>query len=672
MRQTFRARTPKLFSLVGLIFFVSVAGFSIFSNPVLAQTVYLPQFNLEQRVYIDPALAKHPRYPVQFHDIDRQLATYEQQHHIQIYLVAAQQRDHIVSNQTNQAAIELDNLLARWQNNAKFPRNTYLTIFWLRRSDNINRGWVAANAGSHLKAKGLTKDAFSNPDGLIIPTLKEYMPNDPHGAILAIVRNVNQVLATDQLEQQTALQLKYEQLKREQQLMADVLKQFQRYLPLGIIVLFVVGTLSSLCRNFMQRRTEARLVICFWQDRLNNANLMYTELYDHYSDFLKVRSNWAKEFLGETLTHYQAAANDFLELTIRLEAVNGRLQYALAARGDNFFPLTSGFHKAMTLLKSKPITVIGQDISLEMAGLFAGKTLEISEEPEQMLATMADLFAGTNQKLALIVRTFQTIKSIRSSVERLCLTITDIKGKLGECLIPFEPFYCRQEQLQQRWRSLDWGLKVDPLALVADAVEIEQAFEALAHGMERALTLNTELIATKKKIDATARKVKDVRASLIEYNYPQLECDPRALPSQLFALAEEGGNPDVRLIEAGFCWDSAHKGLLAGELDEAQSKIAIAQSALAQAEQIIEAVKAAKAFVEEQVGLTTPKINQLADALPSAQLALVSLCDEFLNHNFTESLEFFNQASLVKAIADFHLAQIKHSYRKSGLKASPF
>lgn len=675
MRQTFRAKTSKIFPIV-LTFCVGITGLTIFSSPVLAQTTYSPQFNLGQRVYIDPALAKHPTYPVQFHDIDRQLAAIEQQHQIHIYVVAAGQQDYITSTQTNQAVVELDNLLAHWRKQPEFPKNTYLTIFWLRRSDNVDRGWVAANAGRRLRAKGLTKDAFSNPDGLIIPVLKQYMPSDPQGAILTIVQNVNQVLEKDELEQQAILQLKHKQIVRQQQEQEErrvqqlkrqqqeqeQLKQFQRYLPSGIIVLLVAGTLSGLCINFRRRRIEARLIICSWQERLNNANRLYSELYDRYFDFLNVRSNWTKVLQGETRSHYQAAVSDFVELTIRLEAVNLRLQYAIAARGGNFFPLTGGFEKARASLKSLPITATGEDVTLEMADLFAGKTLEISEEPEQMLATMADLFAGTSRKLALIARTFQSLEEIRDWVEQLCLKITGTEEKLNECSIPFDPIQCRLLQVQQRWRKQNSNLNFDPLAHLADACLTKQAFEAIALDMERLLVLYSELNAARIHIDTVALRVQNVRASSVDYNYPPLSGDRHKEPHQLFALAEKGGNPDCSLTEAYEHWQAAQHNLLEAELDKSQSLHTLALAAADQAEQTIESVKTAKVFVEKQVLLAIKDIDTLAKAIPLAGLALSKLQKEFLAHNYLESLKKFDNANLIYQTVNGQLAQIKLSY----------
>ena len=69
---------------------------------------------------------------------------------------------------TNWAIVKLDELVARWHSHPDFPAENHLIGLWIRRTDNVNKGWVAANGGTRLRQQGITAQRLSDPDGPVI------------------------------------------------------------------------------------------------------------------------------------------------------------------------------------------------------------------------------------------------------------------------------------------------------------------------------------------------------------------------------------------------------------------------------------------------------------------------------------------------------------------------
>ena len=361
-----------------------------FASPVVAQTTWMPKFNSNQHVYLDPKLTQNPTYPVRLQGLDRQLEQAARQHNLEIYVVAAEQGQETLAPDSNWAVAKLDDLIARWQNQRGFPGDRHLTIFWVRHFNNVNQGWVAANAGSSLRAQGLTANKFSDPNGPVIPALEQYMPNNPQQAILAIVSNVNQEIDRYELKvKQQAEQLQRD--RQHQQAMAALKQALLDNSLQGVLGAGVVGGILYLSVRFKQKRSQALALIGSWQDRLNHANELYLNLYDNYFSVLRLQN--------DEPTQYQSAVEDFTELTACLEAANQRMKAAQEAKRQGVFPFVIGFRKAIALLTKEPIVIIGQELPLEMVKPFDNSVAQTTYEPEQLLLAMAELFARVNSKV---------------------------------------------------------------------------------------------------------------------------------------------------------------------------------------------------------------------------------------------------------------------------------
>jgi hypothetical protein len=63
-------------------------------------------------------------------------------------------------------------------------------IAWLRNQDNPAKGSVGVAPSLTHRRAGATSRQLADPDGLVIPILRRYMPQDPSGAIVAIANNL--------------------------------------------------------------------------------------------------------------------------------------------------------------------------------------------------------------------------------------------------------------------------------------------------------------------------------------------------------------------------------------------------------------------------------------------------------------------------------------------------
>ncbi len=643
------------------------SGFSflIAVGPAIAQSTWRPAFDPDQSVYVDPNLAEHPNAPVQFRQLEERIQQAEAEHDLEIYVIAAEQGQESFSDNTNWASRNLDELIVQWQSHPDFPADRYLTIFWVRRSDDISRGWVAANGGSQLRAWGLTGSRFDQPDGPVISALRQYMPADPEGAIVAIAQNINQEISQVQ-EQEQLRQLQAAEQAQQRQEREQARQEFQEklafYGPFGLIGLLLMGNIGWMTHNFRRRRTAALAVSDPWQQRLNNANELYLKLYDSYFGFLQSQNDWSSRFEGTTLEQYRAAASDFTEFTLRLEAANLRLKEAQSAIAQTRFPFTNGFLRAVQLLTTEPVVITGQELPLEMAQLFSGIVPQEVYEPEQLLAAMSDLFDRTNQALAKIMQAFQGVETNQQALQTCRETIEQLKQRLAARNLPFQPYQLRLQQSQQELQIFAAQKDPDPLTAYVHSQSILQDLQSLQEDLNRALTLKDQLEAIAPNIAQVAERAESVRAQMVAYQYPLTTAQDSPPATFQLTLAEPEGNPDPVIATAQHHVAQGQQALTQGQLDRADIEKEMAIAAVNQANQQIEATLAAKPFVEQQVPIVRDRLAELSRAIPQAEPAIQHLKAEFLPINFLQEPNKLHTAQQLVQQANSKWTAVRQAY----------
>lgn len=157
--------------LISLVFTLWLAC----SHAALAD--WNPTFDPNKHVYIDPALQQHPAAPIGFEQqLTRELAEYKGTNY---YVVAIQ------SGRNPQGGIgvaKTDDIVKAWVGLNNFPVDDYAIVVWARRQSDPSKGGFGKNVSANLSwAKALD----------IKPIFKPLMPQNPRGAVLAIVRGVD-------------------------------------------------------------------------------------------------------------------------------------------------------------------------------------------------------------------------------------------------------------------------------------------------------------------------------------------------------------------------------------------------------------------------------------------------------------------------------------------------
>ncbi|WP_416670168.1 hypothetical protein [Egbenema bharatensis] len=667
MNQRFFRWSHPTSSLCRLFLAPSLLGASIivFAGPAFAQATWIPQFNAEQRVYIAPSLSNHPISPVSFPNLEPQITDAAAAHDLEVYVVATEQGEP-VSDNTNPAVRTLDQLVARWRSDANFPVDDYLIILWVRRSDDVNRGWVAANGGNELRAAGLTAERLSQDDGPVIPALRQYMPNDPQGAIVAIVENVNQELDASAAQQQAQAEREAaaarQRAEREQQ-WAEVQDTVATYGPPG-----AVGTGSAigilwLALRYRRRRTAAQTAVENWQERLNNANELYLKLYDRYFDFLRSQTDWTTKFQGRTRTQYESAVTDFTDLTVRLEAANHRLQAAQSDIQHDRFPLIAGFDRAVERLTNEPVEVTEQELPLEMANLFSGMVPKTIYAPEELLAAMSDLFDRANSALAEIVQSVEGIEQNHQNLLTCLEAIQQSQLTLMQLNLPFSPYESRLQQVQQEQQRFTSLQTSDPLAAYPISQTALNDAQSLQADLQRAIELHQALLDVQTPIDTAIHYAQTIRQQIVDDRYPRTPDEPGTnAQSQPFTLLEINGNPDDGVQLAQQQQQAGFTLLRQGQLDQAEEQCQTAIHTAQQAYQLVDEILAAKTFIEENVPPVRHRWSALMSEIPDATQALTTLQREFIPQCYGPEPQKLERAKQVSSATPATLSQIRQDY----------
>lgn len=432
-------------------------------TPSAAMAQWRPNFSSGTSVYIDPAVANHPDFPVAMPGLTEKLREAGEKHNINYLVVVVQQTTE--SGGGNLAANRLDELLLRWQGASGFPSDNYLLVVWMRSKSNPSEGWIAVNAGSNLKTYGLGKTMLDANDGPVVPAIQKYMPQDPKGCFQGIAANVNKVIDDWNAE------------KERQKGRAEFMGQLPIYI--GIVLLLggagVFFFFRSRATNALKASAEELLTD--WSTKMDSANALYLKLRAGYLGFVQDQSDWKGKFTSTTLTTYQAALTNFADFSARRSKANTALAEArkLFDRGD--------YQACINKLTAEIITVTGDDIALEDATLFGGLVQKNDYKPGDLLNSMESLFDQTNKALAGIMRSLSEALAAGSNLDAVQADIEMTWSGIGDAR--FAPYKDEFDAINRDEIEVRKNYKSDPLsgkdamlALVARATAIQQALKS--------------------------------------------------------------------------------------------------------------------------------------------------------------------------------------------------
>lgn len=455
----------KLFSnITRMLVIAVVALFALAPSMASAQTTpYRPNFSAGTQVYIDPAVANHPDFPVSLSGLESKLKDAGSAHGVVYISVVVQQTTERGGG--NLAADWLDQLLLRWGGANGFPSDNYVLMVWMRSASNPSEGWVAVNAGANLKTYGLGKSMLDAADGPVVPAVRKYMPQDPKGAFLGIAGGVNKVVDDYNAAQQSAKDR----------------SDFMGQLPIYFLILLVAGGAVAffVVRSKGAKDLKAQVEPLFneWNEKMESANALYLKLRGGYLGFVQDQGDWKGKFTGATKAQYEAALTNFADFSARRSKANAHLEEAhkLWQKGD--------YKAVREMLQNQTITVTGADIALEDATLFGGLVVKNDYKPSELLNSMATLFDQTNKALAGIMKSLNEALAAGSELDAVQADIEMKWAQAGDqSFAPhkaeFDAINVEEVQVRLTYKSDPLAGKAAMLALVARAKAIQSKLAA--------------------------------------------------------------------------------------------------------------------------------------------------------------------------------------------------
>ena len=149
----------------------------LFAQPVLAASTWIPEYQAGKSIYTSPEL--------QLKDIQQELDTASKSEGMKFISVNTIRGDDLPQEQYAQNLN--DRLVSTWTTKPDFPVNDYVTLVYVRHNTNPAKGSFSINVGSKWRGN-FSPSALTN---FQVPILKQYMPQDPSGGIVAIADGLN-------------------------------------------------------------------------------------------------------------------------------------------------------------------------------------------------------------------------------------------------------------------------------------------------------------------------------------------------------------------------------------------------------------------------------------------------------------------------------------------------
>jgi hypothetical protein len=442
-----------------------LAGLSTALPPAQAKSVieqasrtWMPSFKINQTIYVDSKIRNHPKAPFQFSaDFSKKLALYGKLTDLKYFVVTAQQGTETIPSGTKLGTAKIDELLPSWSSASGFPLQNYVAIFWVRRSDDPTKGSIGVNVGSKVRDLGVTPEALSAQDGLVLPELKRYMPQDPENSLLSIAQNINdKVLSTRQaqlLNQPQQAQSSQDVLKQLSGQMAisqnindkvpttlqeqltqreDSSPPFPRDVLEYLLLLLAGGGASSICflvfRDRKAKKLKAEALKHRWKVVTENGAALYTELTENYFSKLEYISSLKLD--GIFATQAEQARMSLANFIAHWTEAEKRSSLAGAALEQK------KYGQVVRLLKHEPIKVTGEALPIKVATLLGGLTPTHEYSPDKLISSMSRLYEDARDKTLELIEAYEGAAQFQNGQpQKITEAVALVKQKLET---PFE------------------------------------------------------------------------------------------------------------------------------------------------------------------------------------------------------------------------------------------
>jgi hypothetical protein len=418
-------KIPIVLTLAGSINFsnlaIPVQAKSISSTQAsIIQSTWMPMFKGNQSVYLDPKLSSHPNGSFKFsNSFPKQLNQIGANHNLKIYVIGAQQGNEPIPSNRHVGTAKIDELLPQWSNQPGFDKDRYVILFWVRRSDTISKGSVGVNVGTFARSQGVTPDLLSDPDGLVIPALKGYMPQDPEGALLKVAKNVDAKI-TEHIAELTQKRITATDNEAKSASLINLWKSIGlAILGTGAlwIGIFYVGKRRDKAQDF---RNQVKFDLKDWQRAIKNGSEIYLNLTENHLFFLeKLKS---EQIDPNTQTLFEDAKRTLAKFAAYLQAASEVKDSAELSISQN------DYQKAHTILHETSVTVNDETLPIEVATLLTGLVPEEFYQPTQLKKAFNDSCLDSRDKVVALNNLFDRAKRFT--------TPQSILSQIDEVLIP--------------------------------------------------------------------------------------------------------------------------------------------------------------------------------------------------------------------------------------------
>ncbi|HEY9775746.1 MAG TPA: hypothetical protein V6C81_18420 [Planktothrix sp.] len=475
MKQTLavlRGKATLLLAAVVTCLFLSSTAFAD------GTSTWLPDFNKDTHVYVDPQLKTTNPALSQIAAISDKLVEQGKRNNLAIYIVATQAGSESLPtdgrNTTPWGRAKADDLILLWQQQADFPKKDAIVIVWVNSKKSFSDdGWsVAGWAGTRLQ-QDYELTTYS-VDSLVQPIVRLQF-NDPTRSLLQIVAAVNENIDS------------YAQRKADNDRQNHETGVFFKWVGIVLGSVFLIGlVITGISSMFGPDKNQkaAQDKINEWGEQLSSADKLATTLRSSYLGLIEHAENGTDNlFDGATNAAFQAAAQDFREFTSRNNAAKARLDEAeKSAHGSK------GYTTALELLTTIPVKVDGPALTLKNVKMFDDFAPSVRYTPPELLTSMLELFNKSNSVLADIIAKVSQAVEEKKHLEPLALTLVTLQDELTKQGLSLETYRERLKQVAEpQLQNSAQAAISDPLAHLDAAVELRHIAEQLKSEMEEAI-----------------------------------------------------------------------------------------------------------------------------------------------------------------------------------------
>ena len=436
---------------------------SIFAAALLLQTstayaasTWMPEYVPGQTVYVDPELKNHPIAPYSFSPLLSDKLNEESVEGIQYFVIAAQQGNETLPEKIPLGVAKVDQLLPTWTNRPGFPKENYVVIFWVRRSDDLNKGSVGVNTGKIPRQAGVTSSLLSSSNGLVIPALKENMPANPEGAMLDIVENIENKIEDyreaeitkkqETLAAEIAAKQHREKIEKFNQNIEIWAKRFLYSLPFA-------GAISIVGFAVVYRQSNKKYALFLvneWNEICNNSTTFYLEIEKNELPKIQLLPlDEDSELEAEFLTLAKLLARFIASSTAGSSTLDEAKYYL---KRNSFQKAINTLRNSKIKLKSVDLKVVESDLAM---GFDFSEEIKASDFRANLKAQWESVKNTLNQ--LLMVQQFY----LEMSEENAFSSFKERSRELLDCHINELNYYGLSEG---SFKNSGWGMEVENLA----------------------------------------------------------------------------------------------------------------------------------------------------------------------------------------------------------------